>query len=64
MSDLDWPAARKAIDTAIERARIEAIAYEPPEDEAVRIDLEGWCLTHCESPGDLVAVRRYDTGEG
>ena len=43
---------------------VEAIAYEPPADEAVRVDLAGWSMTHCESPGGLVAVRRYDTGEG
>jgi hypothetical protein len=43
---------------------VEAIAYEPPEDEAVRVELEGrGGLTHCESPGNLVAVCRYDTGD-
>jgi hypothetical protein len=43
---------------------VTAIAYEPPEDEAVRVELEGWDMQHCESPGNLVAVRRYDAGEG
>lgn len=40
---------------------VEAIAYEPPEDEAVRVELEGRGVTHCVSPGTPVAVRRYDT---
>jgi hypothetical protein len=39
---------------------VTAIAYEPPEDEAVRVELAGWDTVHCESPGNLVAVRRYD----
>jgi hypothetical protein len=43
---------------------VEAIAYDPPDDEAVRVTLEGWDVVHCESPGNLVAVRRYDTDEG
>jgi hypothetical protein len=42
---------------------VEAIAYEPPDDEAVRVNLVGWDLTHCEPAGALVAVRRYDTGQ-
>jgi hypothetical protein len=42
---------------------VEAIAYEPPEDEAVRVDLEGWSVTHCVTASALVAVTRYDTGE-
>ena len=38
------------------------IAYDPPEDEAVRVGLEGWDLTHCVTASALVAVTRYDTG--
>ena len=41
---------------------VEAIAYDPPEDEAVRVGLEGWDLTHCVTASALVAVTRYDTG--
>ena len=42
---------------------VEAIAYDPPEDEAVRVDLEGWGVTHCEAASNPVAVRRYVTGD-
>ena len=43
---------------------VKAIAFDPPEDEAVRVDLEGRTFTHCVPRGGYVAVRRYDTEEG
>jgi hypothetical protein len=42
---------------------VDDIGYSPPDDEAVRVTLAGWPLTHCVSARGMVAVRRYVEGE-